>query len=79
MRVLVGVAEVGVDAFDQPWCRRMLESLGLGVHLVPRVVEHIGEEGLEQPVPPHHRDGDPHRARRSTRSGGLIRELRNGT
>jgi len=36
----------------------MLENAGLGVHLVPRHAEHVGQEPLSQAVAPHDADGD---------------------
>ena len=55
MRVARRVAEPAVDAVDERVRDGVLQHLGLVVHFVPPVAEHLDEERLEQPVPPHHR------------------------
>jgi hypothetical protein len=47
------VAQRRVDALLEPVGQRVLQQFRLGVHLVPRHVEHPGEERLQQPVPAH--------------------------
>ena len=61
--------QLGVDAGHQAIRHRVLEHLGLVVDLVPAVAELVDEEGLQQPVPAHHRQrssppglGQGHRA-----------------
>ncbi len=49
------MSELGVDALEHPLGHRVLEHLGLVVHLVPAVSEFTDEEGLHEPVSAHHR------------------------
>jgi hypothetical protein len=51
VRVDCGVAEVGVDAVDQSFRRRVLHVLGFLVDLVPGHGQGLGEEPLEQAMP----------------------------
>ena len=69
VRVALREPQLGVDAGHQPIRHRVLEHLGLVVHLVPAVAELVDQEGLQQPVPAHHRQrrsparlGQGHRA-----------------
>jgi len=57
VRVDRGVAEVVVDASEQPVAHGVLEDLRLGMHLVPRHVERLGEECLQEAVAADHRPG----------------------
>ena len=54
MRITLGEAQLGVDPRHQPVGHRMLEHLGLVVHLVPAVTELGHQEGFQQPVASHH-------------------------
>ena len=54
VRVVGRMAQGGVDPLFQPLAHGVLEQLGLGVHLVPRHVQHAHQEGLEQAMAPHH-------------------------
>ena len=55
VRIAGGIAELGVDAVEHPVGHRVLEHLGLVVHLVPAVAELVDQERLHQPVAAHHR------------------------
>ena len=59
MRVDVRVIEERVDPVDQPLGGRVLHVLGLLVHLVPRHVQGLHEEQLEQAVPTDHLQRQP--------------------
>ena len=50
VRARLGVADRGEHARLEHRRHRVLEPLGLLVHLVPRDPEHVGEEALDQPV-----------------------------
>ena len=50
VRARLGVADGGEHARLEHRRHRVLEPLGLLVHLVPRDPEHVGEEALDQPV-----------------------------
>ncbi len=54
MRIALREAQLGVDARHQPVGHRVLEYLGLVVHLVPAVAEFLDQKGLQQPVAPDH-------------------------
>ena len=69
VRVALREPQLGVDAGDQAIRYRVFEHLGLVVDLVPAVAELVDQEGLQQPVPAHHRQrrsparlGQRHRA-----------------
>ena len=59
MRVAPREPQLGVDPGHQAIRYRVFEHLGLVVHLVPAVAEFIDQEGLQQPVPAHHRQRRP--------------------
>ena len=59
VRVPARVAQLGGDALDEQVRDGVLEHLGLVVHLVPAVAEHLDEERLDEPVPPDHRERVP--------------------
>ncbi len=74
VRVESRAAEPGVDALQQPVADRVLEHLGLVVHLVPGVAELAHEPGLDEAVPAQHGQGallavlgEPHRTVRHVR------------
>jgi hypothetical protein len=50
MRARLGVADRGEHAFLEDGRHRVLETLGLLVHVVPWHAEHVGQEALDQPV-----------------------------
>nr|WP_246632842.1 hypothetical protein [Pseudonocardia nigra] len=54
------MTQKGVYPPLEPRADAVIEDLRLGVHLVPRHAEDLGEEHLEQAVPPH----DPQRVSR---------------
>jgi hypothetical protein len=54
VRVLVRVADQPVDRVQDPAADRVLEHLGVGVHLGPVEPQHAHQEGLEDAVAPHH-------------------------
>ncbi len=54
VRVARRMPELLVDVVEQPVAHRVLEHLGLVVHLVPPVAVLRDEPGLDQPVPAHH-------------------------
>jgi hypothetical protein len=47
------MAERRVDALLESIRQCVLQQLRLGMHLVPRHVEHAGEKRLQQPVAAH--------------------------
>jgi len=55
VRVAGGMTELGVNTVEHAIGHRVLEHLGLVVHLVPAVAQLANEERLHQPVPAHHR------------------------
>ena len=52
MRVVRGEAELGVDLRLELLGEGVLEPVGLGVHLVEREAEPVGQVALEEPVVP---------------------------
>ena len=65
VRIDRGIAEEGLDPVDQPLRGRVLHVLGLFVHLVPRHLERVGQEELEQAMPANHLQRQPLARRRS--------------
>ncbi len=55
MWITGGEAQLGVDAVQHAVGDRVLEDLGLVVHLVPAVAEFAHQERLHQSVSAHHR------------------------
>jgi hypothetical protein len=58
VRVDGRVAEPGGDQLLELLRQRVLEHLGLGVHLVPGHPEALNQEQLDEPVMPDHLEGD---------------------
>ena len=59
MRIELGVAELGRDPLGQLVGQHVLEQLRLLVDEVPRHVEHLDEQQLEQPVVAQRPQRDP--------------------